>query len=266
MNITTTTNAHSITSIFDLTGRVALVSGASSGIGRHLSLTLATAGAEVIVTARRIDLLHALVAEIEAAGGKARAIALDVTRRQSVQICLDAVVAACGRLDIVVNNAGVSDTKNVLKYEDADWDAIIDTNLKGAWILSQEAARRMVVFNRGGSLINVTSILADRVAGGVGPYCAAKAGLSHLTRSMALELARHAIRVNAIAPGYIVTELNEEFLCSPAGDQLKLRIPSRTFGEYASLDGPLLLLASDAGRYMTGSEIVVDGGHLCSSL
>lgn len=256
----------SITSIFDLSGRVALVTGASSGIGRHLSVTLAAAGAEVVVTARRIDLLHALVAEIEASGGKAHAIALDVTRRQSVQACLDATVETCGRLDIVVNNAGVSNTKNVLNYDDDDWDSIIDTNLKGAWILAQEAAQRMVDFNRGGSVINVTSILADRVAGGVGPYCAAKAGLSHLTRSMALDLARYAIRVNAIAPGYIVTELNEEFLHSPAGDQLKSRIPSRSFGEYASLDGPLLLLASDAGRYMTGSEIVVDGGHLCSSL
>lgn len=266
MAISTTLMTKSIPGIFDLSGRVALVSGASSGIGRHMSVTLAAAGAEVIVTARRIDLLHALVAEIEAAGGKARAIALDVTRRQSVQACLDTAVEACGRLDIVVNNAGVSNTKNVLKYEDSEWDAILDTNLKGAWILSQEAAQRMVGFNRGGSLINVTSILADRVTGGVGPYCAAKAGLSHLTRSMALELARYAIRVNAIAPGYIMTELNEEFLRSPAGEQLKSRIPSRTFGECSSLDGALLLLASEAGRYMTGSEIVVDGGHLCSGL
>ena len=256
----------SIINIFDLSGRVALVTGASSGIGRHLSLTLAAAGAEVVVTARRIDLLHTLVAEIEVNGGKAHAIALDVTRRQSIQACLDATVETCGRLDIVVNNAGVSNTKNVLKYDDDDWDAIIDTNLKGAWILAQEAAQRMIGFNRGGSVINVTSILAERVSGGVGPYCAAKAGLSHLTRSMAMELARYAIRVNAIAPGYIVTELNEEFLRSPAGDQLKSRIPSRNFGEASSLDGALLLLASDAGRYMTGSEIVVDGGHLCSSL
>ncbi|MDY7547008.1 glucose 1-dehydrogenase [Glaciimonas sp. CA11.2] len=262
----TDSSVKSIMSIFDLSGRVALVTGASSGIGRHLSVTLAAAGAEVMVTARRIDLLHTLVAEIEANGGKAHAIALDVTRRHSIQACLDATVETCGRLDIVVNNAGVSNTKNVLKYDDDDWDAIIDTNLKGAWILAQEAAQRMVGFNRGGSIINVTSILAERVSGGVGPYCAAKAGLSHLTRSMALELARYAIRVNAIAPGYIVTELNEEFLRSPAGDQLKSRIPSRSFGECSSLDGALLLLASDAGRYMTGSEIVVDGGHLCSSL
>ncbi|KAF3997840.1 SDR family NAD(P)-dependent oxidoreductase [Glaciimonas immobilis] len=256
----------SVAGIFDLSGRVALVSGASSGIGRHFAITLAAAGAEVIVTARRIDLLHALVADIQASGGKARAIAVDVTRRLSVQACLDATLDACGQLDIVVNNAGVSNTKNVLKYNDEDWDAILDTNLKGAWILSQEAAIRMVGAGRGGSIINVTSILADRVAGGLGPYCAAKAGLSHLTRSMALELARHAIRVNAIAPGYIITELNQEFLLSPAGDQLKSRIPSRTFGEYSSLDGALLLLASDAGKYMTGSEIVVDGGHLCSGL
>ncbi|MGS0742780.1 SDR family NAD(P)-dependent oxidoreductase [Glaciimonas sp. GG7] len=256
----------SVLSMFDLRGRTALVTGASSGIGRHFATTLAAAGAQVVVTARRIDRLHALVAEIESNGGKAHAIALDVTQRASVQACLDATVSACGRLDIVVNNAGVSDTKNVLKYNDADWDAILDTNLKGAWMMTQEAAQRMLSANHGGSIINVTSILAERVAGGVGPYCAAKAGLSHLTRSMALELARYAIRVNAIAPGYIVTDLNQEFLHSPAGEQLKARIPSRSFGDYASLDGALLLLASDAGRYMTGSEIVVDGGHLCSGL
>ncbi|PUA20225.1 SDR family NAD(P)-dependent oxidoreductase [Glaciimonas sp. PCH181] len=252
--------------IFDLTGRTALVTGASSGIGRHFALTLAAAGAEVVVTARRVDRLHALVAEIHASGGKAHAMALDVTQRTAIQTCLDAAIQTCGSLDIIVNNAGISDTKNVLKYNDDDWDAILDTNLKGAWMMTQEAAQRMLTFDRGGSIINVSSILARRVTGGVGPYSAAKAGLSHLTRSMALELARYAIRVNAIAPGYIVTELNEEFLGSAAGDQLKSRIPSRSFGEAASLDGALLLLASDAGRYMTGAEIVVDGGHLCSSL
>ena len=261
MAISTTVKTQSSTGIFDLSGRIALVSGASSGIGRHMSLTLAAAGAEVIVTARRIDLLLALVAEVEAAGGKARAITLDVTRRQSVQACLDAVVEACGRLDIVVNNAGVSNTKNVLKYEDSDWDAILDTNLKGAWILSQEAAQRMVECNRGGSLINVTSILADRVAGGVGPYCAAKAGLSHLTRSMALELARYAIRVNAIAPGLIRTALSEYYWKDERrAAQYLERQPVKHLGEPLEIAEVALLLASDRSSYMTGQTVVVDGG------
>ncbi|MNP20420.1 3-oxoacyl-[acyl-carrier-protein] reductase FabG [compost metagenome] len=180
--------------------------------------------------------------------------------------CLDAVSADWGGVDIVVNNAGVSDTKRVLDYSDEDWQAILDTNLKGAWMVAQEAARRMAAAGQGGSLINITSILASRVGGGVGPYCAAKAGLSHLTRSMALELARFGIRVNAIAPGYVVTEINEAFLVSEAGERLRARIPTRAFCRYEDLDGALLLLASDAGRGMTGAEIVVDGGHACSAL
>lgn len=256
----------SIARLFDLSGRKALVTGASSGLGRHFAKTLAAAGAEVAVASRRTDRLHDLVAEIEAGGGSARAFALDVTRRDSVLACLDAVVAAMGELNIVVNNAGVTDTKNALKFDDADWDAIVDTNLKGAWMVAQEAAKRMANAKQGGSLINITSILANRVGGGVGPYCAAKAGLSHLTRSMALDLARYNIRVNAIAPGYVLTELNGDFLGSEAGEKLKARIPSRRFGECTHLDGALLLLASDAGTYMTGSELVVDGGHLCSGL
>lgn len=247
---------------FDLTGRTALITGASSGLGQHFAQTLASAGARVVVGARRADKLSATVDNINAAGGSARAVTLDVTRRESVCAALDTI----GALHIVVNCAGVTDTNRPLDVRDEDWDAIIDTNLKGAWIVAQESARRMVAAGVAGSIINVTSILASRVAGGVGPYCASKAGLAHLTRSLALELARHNIRVNSLAPGYIVTELNEAFLASEAGDKLRNRIPSRRFGQLHNLDGPLLLLASDAGAYMTGSEIVVDGGHLCSSL
>ncbi|HBO7582484.1 TPA: SDR family oxidoreductase, partial [Pseudomonas aeruginosa] len=165
-----------------------------------------------------------------------------------------------------VNNAGVSDSQPLLACDDQSWDRVLDTNLKGAWAVAQESARRMVAAGKGGSLINVTSILASRVAGAVGPYLAAKAGLAHLTRAMALELARHGIRVNALAPGYVMTDLNEAFLASEAGDKLRSRIPCRRFSVPADLDGALLLLASDAGRAMSGAEIVVDGGHLCSSL
>jgi NAD(P)-dependent dehydrogenase (short-subunit alcohol dehydrogenase family) len=255
-----------ITRLFDLSGRRALVTGASSGLGRHFARTLAAAGAEVAVAARRVEQLHTLVAEIEGEGGRARAFALDVTDRASVNACLTQCTQELGPLDILVNNAGVSDSLNVLEYTDADWDRVIDTNLKGAWIVAQEVARRMVEAQRGGSLINVTSILASRVAGALTPYVAAKAGLSHLTRSLALELARHQIRVNSIAPGYVMTEINSDFLGSEAGEKLRSRIPTRRFCTPADLDGALLLLAGEAGRGMTGSEIVVDAGHLCSTL
>ncbi|MEX5340953.1 SDR family NAD(P)-dependent oxidoreductase [Pseudomonas sp. I2] len=252
----------SIAQLFDLGGRRALVTGASSGLGRHFAKTLAAAGAEVVVTARRLHPLESLVDAIEAVGGRARACALDVTRRDDICRVLDSV----GPLDVLVNNAGVSDSQPLLACDDERWDHVLDTNLKGAWAMAQETARRMVAAGQGGSLINVTSILASRVAGAVGPYLAAKAGLAHLTRAMALEMARHGIRVNALAPGYVATDLNEAFLASDAGEKLRARIPSRRFNQPADLDGALLLLASDAGRAMSGAEIVVDGGHLCASL
>lgn len=255
-----------LSALFALGGRTVLVTGASSGLGRHFAKTLAKAGANVAVAARRTDRLTALVDELRADGGLAHAFELDVNSRDSVINCLDSVLEVFGRLDVVVNNAGVSDTKAVLDYDDTDWDAIVDTNLKGSWMVAQESARRMVAQGIQGSIVNITSILASRVTAGVGPYSVSKAGLAQLTRSMALELARHQIRVNAIAPGYVVTELNKEFLEGPHGEKLRLRIPARQFCQYEDLDGALLLLASDAGRMMTGAEIVVDGGHLCSGL
>jgi NAD(P)-dependent dehydrogenase (short-subunit alcohol dehydrogenase family) len=256
--------------IFDLTGQRALVTGASSGLGRHFALTLAKAGAEVAVVARRSEKLVETVAAITANGGHAYAAAMDVTDRSSVCKALDDITQAFGNIDIVVNNAGVTDTKRPLDYTDEDWQAIVGTNLTGAWIVAQETSRRMIEANVNGvgtgSIINITSILADRVAGGVSPYSASKAGLKHLTQAFALELARHNIRVNSIAPGYISTDFNRDFLASEAGEKLKARIPARRFGDLVNLDGALLLLASRAGAYMTGAEIVVDGGHLCSSL
>ncbi|MBY6032931.1 SDR family oxidoreductase [Marinobacter daepoensis] len=253
------------TDLFSLAGKRVLVTGASSGLGRHFAKTLARAGAQVIVGARRVDRLEDLVADLNRDGSNAVAMALDVTSRASVIACLDDICRRFGGLDVVVNNAGVSDTKGVLEYTDEDWDAIVQTNLTGAWMVAQESARRMAE-RGGGSIVNVTSILATRLAGAVGPYCAAKAGLAHLTRSMALELARHRVRVNSLAPGYVMTEINQAFLQSDAGERLKRRIPAREFCQLDDLDGALLLLASDAGRAMTGSEIVVDNGHACSGL
>ena len=252
---------------FDLTGRRALVTGASSGLGRHFAEVLADAGAAVVLAARRVNHLDAAVATLRARGAAAFAVEVDVTDRCSVRTALArAAEQLHGPADVLVNNAGVTDTKRALEFDDADWNRIIATNLTGAWTVAQESARALAAANVGGSIINVTSILATRVAGGVSPYCASKAGLRHLTQALALELARFRIRVNSLAPGYIATELNREFLASKAGETLQSRIPARRFGSLADLDGALLLLASDAGSYMSGSEIVVDGGHLCSSL
>lgn len=251
---------------FRLDGSVALVTGASSGLGRHFALTLAEAGATVVVAARRVERLAEVVAAIEAAGGRALAVALDVSDAASVRACFDSIEAGARTPDIIINNAGTAVTRPLLEQTEADWDGVIDTNLKGAWLVAQEGARRLVAAQRPAAIVNIASITGERVAGGVAPYCASKAGLIHLTRAMALELARHDIRVNALAPGYVETELNHDFLASPAGERLKARIPQRRFGRLEDLDGPLLLLASQAGRYLTGSVLAADGGHLVGSL
>jgi len=251
---------------FNLDGRLALVTGASSGLGRDFASTLARAGARVAVAARRADKLADTVAAIEAAGGKAFAISMDVTDTASVRSGFDAIEATAGTADLIVNNAGAAVTRPILEQSEDDWDSVVDTNLKGAWLVAQEAARRLVAAGKPGSIVNIASITGERVAGGVAPYCASKAGLIHLTRALALELARHGIRVNALAPGYVETELNRDFLHSAAGERLMARIPQRRFGKTADLDGPLLLLASEAGAYVTGSVLVADGGHLVSSL
>lgn len=253
--------------LFSLEGRVALVTGASSGLGRHFAATLARAGAAVAVAARRTELLQEVVAGIEAAGGQALAVRMDVTDPHSVGEAFDQVTAWRGAPDLVLNNAGAAISRPLLEQSERDWDAVVDTNLKGAWLVAQEAARRLVAQERPGAIVNIASITGERVAGGVAPYCASKAGLMHLTRALALELARHRIRVNALAPGYVVTELNQDFLASSAGEKLRSRIPQKRFGTASDLDGPLLLLASEAaGGFMTGSVIAADGGHLVGSL
>jgi NAD(P)-dependent dehydrogenase (short-subunit alcohol dehydrogenase family) len=252
---------------FQLVGRRALVTGASSGLGQHFARTLASAGARVALVARRRDRLERVVRDLEASGATAIAVEMDVTHRKSVVAALEEIsVAFGGPANVIVNNAGTTAPNRALDLTDADWDSVVDTNLKGAWMVAQESARALVAQRMPGSIINVTSILAGRVAGSLVPYCASKAGLSHVTRALALELARHGIRVNSLAPGYVETDLNRDYLQSEAGAALRGRIPLRRFGDAADLDGALLLLASDAGRFMTGSEIVVDGGHICASL
>ncbi len=250
----------------DLSGRTALVTGASSGLGRHFAGTLARAGASVIVAARRQDSLEELRDEIARAGGTAFAVMLDVTDAASIRQAMADALAHAGNLDILVNNAGVTVTKPVTDVTEEDWNRVVDTNLKGAFFVAQAAAQAMRAQGSGGAIVNVGSILGLRVASHVAAYIASKAGLVHLTRAMALELARYRVRVNALCPGYIETDLNRDFFASDAGKALIKRIPQRRLGRAQDLDGALLLLCSDAGSYMTGAVLAVDGGHLVSSL
>ena len=250
-----------MTTPFILDGKVAIVTGASGGLGRHFAVTLARAGAKVAVAARRLDRLRELVGAIEGFDGRAVALPLDVTDAASVRDAVSAAETELGAVTILVNNAGVALTKPALELDETEWDRVVDTNLKGAWLVAQEVARHMARLGHGGSIVNIASILGIQAAGGLAPYCASKAGLIQLTRALAVELARYDIRVNAIAPGYIESDMNREFLSGPAGQRLVQRIPQRRAGEPADLDGVLLLLASDASRYMTGSVITVDGGY-----
>ncbi len=247
-------------------GEIALVTGASSGLGRHFATTLAGAGARVAVAARRKDLLDALVGEIEDAGGSAFAVTLDLTDSVSVADAVAAVETDFGPVDILVNNAGIAIDKPNLETTEQDWDLVLETNMKGAWLMAREVASRMAETARGGSIVNIASILGLTATPRVHGYAAAKAGLIHLTGTLAVELARHAIRVNAIAPGYVITDINREFLEGDAGAKLMKRIPMRRFATPADLDGPLLLLASSAGGYMTGAVVTVDGGISLSAL
>lgn len=253
--------------LFRLDGHRVLVTGASSGLGRYFAHTLAKAGAAVALAARSADKLADGAAEIRGIGGKAIAVTLDVTDAASVREAVARTESELGPITTLVNNAGVVAGKPLFEHDENDWDRVMDTNLKGAWLVAQEVARRMVAHAQGGTIINIASILGLRVVGGGLPeYSASKAGLIHLTKVLALELARYNIRVNAIAPGYIQTDLNREYLQSQAGQALIRRIPQRRPGEPSDLDGVLLLLASDASRYITGAVIPVDGGHLVSSL
>lgn len=244
-----------------LHGRRALVTGASGGLGAHFAALLAAQGAEVVLAARRVAALEGVAQGIRAAGGAAHCVALDVTDAASRQ----ALAGLAGPVDILINNAGIVRQAPALQQSEPDWDAVLDTNLKGMFFVAQALAPGMQA-RGGGSIVNVASILGLRQGGGVLPYAVSKAGVIQMTKSLALEWARHGVRVNALAPGYIDTELNRDFWPSEAGQALIRRIPQRRLGQMQDLDGPLLLLASDASRYMTGAVIVVDGGHMVCGL
>ena len=253
-------------SLFEVKGKVALVTGASSGLGDHFARSLATSGAIVIAGARRTDRLQSLVEAVNRAGGHAHALALDVTDPASVDAALRRTVELAGAPDIVVNNAGIAQTKAALELTEQDWRDVMGTNLDGAWRVAQAAARAMIAAKKPGSIINIASILGMRVANHLLAYATAKAGLVQLTQALALEWARYGIRVNAIAPGYIETEINSGFFATDAGQAMVKRVPQRRIGTADELDGALYLLASAASSYMTGSVIVVDGGHVINSL
>lgn len=247
----------------DLTGMRALITGASSGLGSHFAQVLARAGASVTLAARRVDALEDACEIIRGSGGQARSTRMDVTNAESIRAALS---QTSGGFDILVNNAGLSIARPALETGEEDWDTVIDTNLKGAFLVAQAVARDMADNGRGGTIVNIASILGIRAAGNVSSYAASKAGLVQLTKALALEWARHGIRVNALCPGYFETDLNRDFFASEAGKSLIKRIPQRRLGKPENLDGPLLLLCSDAGAYMTGTALAVDGGHLVSSL
>lgn len=246
---------------FDLSGKTVLVTGASQGLGAGFARTLAGAGAKVALGARQTGKLEALKAEIVAEGGIADAVAMDVTSAASVRAAFDAAEAALGPVDVLVNNAGIAITTPFLEITEDDWDTVLDTNLKGCFLAGQEAAKRMAT-RGGGSIINIASVLGQDVIGQLSSYCASKAGLIHLTKAMGLELARVGVRVNAIAPGYIETPINSDFFKTPAGEKMIKGIPQRRLGQAPDLDGAILLLASDASKYMTGTVVTVDGGFL----
>lgn len=245
--------------LFDLSDETILVTGGGTGLGQSFAKTLAAAGATVIVCARRLDKLEHTVEMIRESGGKAHLLALDIMDAKSIQQCL-AAANDISPITGLVNNAGVG-TDLLLKDMPEDmWDTALNTNLKGSWLLSRALVNDLIRRDRGGFIINISSILATSVQMGTGAYGAAKAGLVQLTKTMAYEWARHGVRVNAINPGYFQTELAGEFLNSEYGLRLQKKVPQRRLGQLNELDGVILLLASDASAYMTGSVVTVDGG------
>ncbi len=251
---------------FDLTGQVALVTGASSGIGRHFAEVLAASGAKVAAAARREERLAEVAHGIAARGGQCLPVACDVTRRDSIAAAIAAAEAQLGALSILVNNAGVVVSKPLFEHTEEDWDYVVDTNLKGAWLAAREFAHHLVEQKRPGRIINISSVLASRTIGRVPAYCAAKAGLTHLTQVLAMELARYGILVNALAPGYVETDFNRAFFKTQAGQNLIGRIPLKRIAQAADLDGALVFLASEASAYVTGAVIAVDGGHAVAAI
>ena len=249
--------------LFSLKSRVALVTGASSGLGIQFAKALAENGAAVALVARRADRLLDLQQSIEAAGGRALAIEADVTDRAAMARTFDAAEEAFGTVTILVNNAGIAQSpRRAIEVSEEEWRKVLGVDLDAVFYNAQEAARRMLAAKQPGAIINIASVLAFGVSKGVAAYATAKAAVVQITKALAVELAFKGVRVNAIAPGWFVTEINDKYLASEAGEALKRQIPMGRFGKDGDLDGALLLLVSDAGSYITGATIVVDGGQV----
>jgi len=254
--------------LFSLKGKNIAITGASSGYGHHFAGVLADAGARVILGARRTDKISDRVTEINENGGQAMGIPLDVTEPDSCAAFLSKAEETHGSVDVLINNAGVeAGAKTYAMIDEDDWDYVLDTNLKSVWRLSKMYTAAVVKNTQSeGNIINVASISAFRTIKGQFPYAVSKAALVKATEIMALEGARYGIRVNSLSPGYILTDVSRVLLESERSDTFVKGIPMRRYGEFGDLDGPLLLLASDGSRYMTGSTVVVDGGHIVSEL
>lgn len=252
----------SSTNIFRLDGKRVFITGASSGFGAHFADVLAAAGATVVLGARRTGKLEETAARVRAAGGKAETVKLDVSSEASVKAAFDAMPAP----DVVINNAGINIEASTLDLTGDEWDRVVDTNVKGMWMVSREAIRLWINEKRPGNIINIASILGLRVQSQLAAYTASKAAAIQLTRSLAIDYARHNIRVNAICPGYFETDINRDWFRTEGGQKMIKRVPFRRLGNLPELDGPLLLLASDASSYMSGSCVVVDGAHTQSTL
>jgi NAD(P)-dependent dehydrogenase (short-subunit alcohol dehydrogenase family) len=250
--------------LFDVSNEVILVTGASQGLGRQFARVLSGHGAAVVLAARQTAKLNSLEQEIVGQGGRAVAVQMDVTDTVSIGKAMDQAEAALGPVSVLINNAGIAIEKLSVDQTEADWDSVINANLKGAYFAATEMARRMIARKQQGNIVNIASVLGIGIMKFLAPYSVSKAGIIQATKVMALELAANRIRVNALAPGYIDTEMNHDFWSTPSGEKLAKRIPQRRVGAESDLDGAIMLLASSASRYMTGSVVTVDGGFLLS--
>jgi NAD(P)-dependent dehydrogenase (short-subunit alcohol dehydrogenase family) len=246
-------------------GKVALVTGASSGLGARFAKILAEAGAQVVLAARRVERLKEVRAEIESNGGAAHIVTMDVTDHDSIKSAIAHAETEAGPIDILINNSGVSSTQRLVDVTPEDYRFVMDTNLQGAFFVAQEAAKRMILRAKGDPsrqhrIINIASVAGLRVLSQIGVYCMSKAGVVQMTKAMALEWGRHGINVNAICPGYIETEINREYFQSEGGQKLIDMLPRKRIGYPEDLDGLLLLLSADESRFINGAIITADDG------